>query len=422
MVNLALTKTARLVGFLNKKRNHSALFFYGLTFALIVLVATQSLNLAVDIFCEVRRGEFKEASRRLGWYIMLIFPFIKIANDEMFYFPISGNEKALLKQKNLIEKTYKYQDQLTAKANLIVIAAEIAMTKIKSHAGLQDETKSIKQFLRLLQSFLNDFSSANKNRARIISAKKVRAQDNAKETYFRARGLVCLRDLARLLPTDQYPWFVTGGTCLGLAREGNLLAHDFDIDTGIIYSPGLEHELTAIITKNSNIFETIKCDLVETLHFRKGAWLLEKRPAFLKLIHANGINIDIFFHYISEKGISHGSSKISWINTHFDLREGHIDCIKVLHPHPLDHYLTEHYGNWNVVRKNFYCAVHTTNICAEPSLVGIAQNLKSLLYSTEYKEQAWQKVLQQFEVMGLVAIESNRVNVNFDFFEQGVKL
>ena len=71
-----------------------------------------------------------------------------------------------------------------------------------------------------------------------------------------------------------------------------------------------------------------------------------ERPTFARIIHKNGINIDLYFHFISGNSIFHGTSSILWKNTIFDLSTYKIYGIPIKGPANSDLYLSETYGDW----------------------------------------------------------------------------
>ena len=77
-----------------------------------------------------------------------------------------------------------------------------------------------------------------------------------------------------------------------------------------------------------------------------GRYAVERSLALVKLIHENGINVDVFVHHREGDVLWHGSSIHRWENSVFDLAEHTLGGVRVLGPADADRYLTENYGDW----------------------------------------------------------------------------
>jgi hypothetical protein len=237
------------------------------------------------------------------------------------------------------------------------------------------------------------------------------------ELNFIPLGMECLSDFHEIMQANNFEWFVTGGTCLGLARHNTLLPHDFDIDVGMFgeYTPVAD--LMSAINR-SDTFLNQKIENFDSVCRNGDDWQLTNDPSLLKLIHRNGVNLDIFFHYQSmdAKSVIHGSSTICWSNTPFILGTGTIGDLDVKHPIPLDRYLTEHYGDWNVVKKEFSCITDTTNIYVNPSFSSIAQLLRRFSPDVAHKFPDRDSLIRSFTAMGILRMEQKRLKLNKELF------
>ena len=412
---IIVKKTATTIGFLNKKRTFIVLLAYAVFYSAICLIVTRKLNLASCLYSETMAGLFKEASRRLAWYVKTRFVYIVIADDNMFYFPISNNSIALMDQEDFLDRYKDRRSEIYYLADKIIIHAELLNTQINGNNNLPISQQSCQNYFQLISAYLKGLSNSDEyQKFRYSSAEEV-VKFKENKSDFQQVGMECLLSFLELYPLTTYQWFVTGGTCLGLARHNHLIPHDFDVDVGVFYRSGLEVELEKI-AQSSSCFETIKCDYVQLSCESGGKWENIKRPAFIKLVHKNGVNIDIFFHYKLGDKIVHGSSTVGWSNDTFKLKEGYIENLKVLHPDPIEHYLTEHYGDWDVVKKEFACSTDTYNMHVEKSFTGVAQAFKLLLPRMVSNSSDYELLFQQLKLAGLIFEENGRYQFNKSFF------
>ena len=378
-------------------------------------MVTRKPKLAICLYSEVMTGSFKEASRRLAWYLRVRFIYIIIADDGMFYFPISNDLLILKDQEEFLDRYKDKRSEIDYLADKMVLQAEALNIKINVSNVLSINEQGVQNYFQSIRTYLVALSNSEVyQNFRYNSVQEVVTFERDRFD-FRQNGMECLRCFSELYPLIKYQWFVTGGTCLGLARQNHILSHDFDVDVGLFYRPGLEDELKKI-ADSSNLFEIMKCDY--SLLSSRIADKLEniKRPAFIKLIHKNGVNVDIFFHYEVENKIVHGSSTIGWVNEKFTLKEDYIENLKVLHPDPLGNYLTEHYGDWSIVKKKFSCSTDTDNMYVEKSFVGVAQMLKLLLPNMCKKNSNHKKFLERLKLAGLIFEENACYQFNSSFF------
>ena len=97
------------------------------------------------------------------------------------------------------------------------------------------------------------------------------------------------------------------------------------------------------ILKKNHIFKISKIEY-QKYFFNKNHYF--KKPTFARIIHKNGINVDLYFHFIRGNSIFHGTSSILWKNTLFELSNYKIYGITIKGPSNSDLYLSETYGDW----------------------------------------------------------------------------
>jgi hypothetical protein len=181
------------------------------------------------------------------------------------------------------------------------------------------------------------------------------------ENFALDRAALALADFAAEMHKGGFDWFVLSGTLLGIVREGGFLKHDYDIDAGIMADQVDAVALRAALNAGG-IFRCL--DLEWQTSFEpdaSGQMAVQRRPVFMKILHPNGIYIDVFVHYRAADLIWHASSLFRWDNSAFDLADYRLAGTPVKGPADADRYLTENYGGWRVPVTDFNSALDTTN-------------------------------------------------------------
>lgn len=120
--------------------------------------------------------------------------------------------------------------------------------------------------------------------------------------------------------------FLVSGTLLGLVRNGSLLAHDYDIDLGVLPNEG-DAEAVGVALKQAGFDVSVDS---------------------LKVVanDADGI-VDVFIHYERDGLLWHGTEIHEWWNSPFGLEASDLGGVGVWIPDNADTYLTENYGDWS---------------------------------------------------------------------------
>lgn len=416
--NFILKKNVNLIRFLNKKPGIILRIIFSIPFFFICLAVTRRFNLATDIVYDLWNGNFKETCRRIGKYISIVYNNFGLADDQLFYFPKTENSKILNSQilmvDHLLSKNKGKSDNFKRLLSEKLVIQSAIINNSLNCKNKKVIPSQIKYFFDLADnylSFLNPKTLNEKPNRKVKTSKK-------KNFYnFKNVGMECLRDFHNLMQSNSLEWFVTGGTCLGLARHNTLLPHDFDVDVGIFFEKKI-HEKLLEVFKKSDIFECIKLDFFNNVEFKKDLWLYKNDPAFLKIVHKNGVNLDIFFHYYLDQGknIIHGSSAIGWINKSFNLKNSKIEDLNVLHPNPLNKYLKEHYGDWSIVKKDFSCSVDTSNIYCSKSFSGVAVNMRRLSPELCNRFPNRKRQIISYIKAGIIKQSKEKLVINRKFF------
>jgi hypothetical protein len=155
-----------------------------------------------------------------------------------------------------------------------------------------------------------------------------------------AKASRALSDLSRMANEKGTPVFLVSGTLLGYVREGQLLAHDKDIDVGIV---GWENQYNLCMAlQESGLFT------VSTQHL-KG-----KDTFYIPIKHNDtGMWIDVFVyhpqgsHWVTGVDFFFGYRQ-TFAFTPFELQEIEFLGVKMQAPANAELNLTENYGNWRV--------------------------------------------------------------------------
>lgn len=121
--------------------------------------------------------------------------------------------------------------------------------------------------------------------------------------------------------------FLMSGTLLGIIRDGRFMAHDHDVDLGLLPGADVDTVLTAIDGSDG---------------FRPE--LLGGRIAAR---HTSGVTVDVFPHEHREGRFWHGTRIHEWWNTPFELVARDVDGVVMWIPDDPQRYLTENYGDWS---------------------------------------------------------------------------
>lgn len=176
-----------------------------------------------------------------------------------------------------------------------------------------------------------------------------------------------LLDVLQVLDSHTVPYFLEGGTLLGIVRNGDILAHDTDTDLSI----------------NAEDFDRLKPALAD---LKARGWYVKTRPIKLQSSFAAASDLrvikicdrfwgfmrgphrlDIFLKY---KDTSDQGTWRCWVAGRRLMRvsAAHYKSADLIPwrghqlraPKDYKTYLTEKYGDWSVVRKDWRCEDEST--------------------------------------------------------------
>ena len=368
-----LNKSYSLLNFLN--RSHSPAFRYGVGGAAYAgtLAVTGRPSIARLVRTQFVEDETKYAFRLAGWVLRRGWPAVETVTDDFFDFTLGAGPADLESLEAFIaHRRDALPEHLWRADDLFVRAARI-------HAQLDAGARDI-------DTLRDDFRAHADDLLAIISTARGEpagpASDRAGD-FSVEDARTALADLAEALPVEQWRWYVISGTFLGIVREGGFLAHDYDIDVGVTFDPAHPEVLDDLVAalRRSPRYVVKKLDDAQTVvETEPGRYAVERAPALVKLIHENGINVDVFVHHLEGDRVWHGSSIHRWENSAFDLADYVLAGVPVLGPADADRYLTENYGDWRTPVTQFNCTTGTPNLVITRSFRSVALFLTRLAH------------------------------------------
>lgn len=370
---MQLEKSYRLINFMNRSHHRGLLEIIGSLGWMGCMLATGSRALSSSLRSEFVDGDIKIAFRRAGWISKTSWLKSTIVSDPFFFFTEGLNEEGLKDVEEYLEKRKENLSQGDYLSDMLYVQAAALHLAIENKRDEQEIKALEDDFYRYADQLLEQVEMATPGRSNSRKAGQEREGD-----FSLNDARVALTSLQKILPIDVYPWYVISGTFLGLHRENGFLQHDYDIDVGINIEDVNVYDMIEKL-KSTADFAVKKVD--HHLEVERGDGqlsVLRKRIALVKLVHASGINVDIFIHYLEDGVIWHGSSIHRWENTPYELEKRELDGMAVLAPKQADLYLTENYGEWRVPVKSFDCTLSTPNLSITRNFLSIALFIKRL--------------------------------------------
>ncbi len=158
--------------------------------------------------------------------------------------------------------------------------------------------------------------------------------------------------------------FLNGGTALGCVREGDFIAHDSDVDLGLL--PGADAATAIEAIAAHPALDYLYHDVVgeQVIRIRFQARGEDGRDA---------IGGDVFLYQDDALGfwcgVQRGPHALGWSDSRFTLAEATFLGRRVRLPDPVERYLAENYGNWRVPDPDHVPGFSAPNLLAKDSLL-----------------------------------------------------
>ena len=210
----------------------------------------------------------------------------------------------------------------------------------------------------------------------------------AAHVFTQAQARATLQDAGHLMQRLQMPWYIVSGTFLGAVREGDFLAHDYDVDIGVhaedfnpaAFLAGLRADPQFCLVRIDDYVDLVGDALTPI-----------RAPALYKIMHRTGVEVDIFLHHVEDGKRWHGSARHRWWNADFTTAPYAIAGLTVLGPSDQETYLRENYGDWRTPKTAFDCSTGTPNVSFNRNLSSIAR----FITQAQTGSQAAQSVLTE---------------------------
>ena len=202
-----------------------------------------------------------------------------------------------------------------------------------------DESQAIATLDHVIARHLQSPASANDHG--VLESIEPAKHDAQKAGSFNvAAASAALADLATIFKANDIPFFLVSGTLLGYVREGQLLAHDKDIDVGVL---GWEQQY-----KIGNA-------LLNSTQFALSADFLKGEKAYyIPISHnATGIIIDLFVYHEDQGKYVTGVDfffgyRQTFAFTPFALKETEFLGVPMYVPEDSELKLRENFGDWRI--------------------------------------------------------------------------
>lgn len=349
-----LRQRLRLGTFLNGRHPRSLRVILGMLSALFTLAVTREIALAHEIKRLVlEKDDFHRAARRLSFYARRGWTRLNLSKDFVYVFCNQMQIEELDAMRRFLLRRRAAHPGGVIDCDLAYVSAMKAVVLATDGLDPQNISQALDEFRRDADAVLANIQD---NPASFTDS----VEDKNRESFSQDRAATALVDFSKEMKTFGQRWFVLSGTLLGIVREGGFLAHDYDIDAGVMAD---EVDVFALhrLLGHTKQFKCSELEWQVTFEPSPSGPCVTRKPVFFKVSHENGIYIDIFIHHREDEKIWHASSLFRWDNYDFKLAPYCLAGVDVLGPENADLYLTENYGNWRIPVKDFNSALDTTN-------------------------------------------------------------
>ena len=382
-----ISKSYQLLNYLNRPHGRFSQTFLGHLSWLGAMVVSRDRRLANWAKSCFLRNDFKQGFRTCAWMTRVSWPRLHVWADHFFDFTEGADTELLDAMDQFLARRQSRQPAHVALSDqLYVLAARVHGVVKKAGGDKKTVEPVIEAFNAKADELLADVSER-------FTEENEGVDDEEREGDFSVdHAKKALKDFAALFPKDQWPWYLVSGTLLGVYRDGGFMAHDYDIDLGV--NDG-EVDVVAMldILEQSPEFVVKKVDHhLEVSRLSHGNYNIQAYRTMYKVIHRDGVNLDIFIHYLEGDVLWHGSVIHRWDNKVYGLTDYELAGVPVLGPDEPDRYLTENYGDWRTPVTDFDCTTGTPNLVIARNFLSVALFLKRLGHFAHHDAHQYDKL------------------------------
>lgn len=401
---MKLNKSYSLLKYLN--REHSTLERYTLAGLgwLGTAICTRSTTLSAGISRDFASDRFDLAFRKASRFARLFWSKLELFHIPFFDFTQNttpAERRIMIKQ---IKKNTLASLSTEQLSDLLYLLAEDIHSQIALNKPVQPLVNEFYQAANLILKRIPDIKERPRINSKVPTG-KFKKQD----------AILALHDLVAILPLEDWPWYIMSGTFLGQHREGGFLSHDYDIDIGINAEDISVSKLIERLQQQTTFTVQVIDKSIDIVKNEDEQRSLDVKTSLLKIIHKNGIPIDVFIHYTENGECWHGSVIHRWSNTPFSLSRTTMEGVIVNCPEDADLYLTENYGNWQTPVTEFDCTTGTPNLTISRNFKSLALLIRRLAYFSAHDRKQAKKLqgtLVQTNVLKNVKCESGKVRLS----------
>lgn len=358
-------------------------------------VVTGEGVLAREMFRRLRADDFVTGIARLSWVMRRGWPRAAIPETLLHLFCSGMDRRELAAMRRFLVRRKAQTPARTWLAEMAFLSAHDTATA----CGTPDAEAALAVALADAEALLREVLSGSEREQPVAPPPQ--------PDLDRAAATAALRDTVCLLEAQGFAPFIISGTLLGAVREGAMLEHDYDIDLGLFAGADAFDRLKAVLTTSASLRllglyhqDVLRRDAA-------GALVRERRPVLVKLLHADGVTVDVFLHWHADGQVMHGTALYLWQNSDFMLERRDLSGISVLAPAPPETYLAENYGNWRVPLIDYHLAIDTPNLALHQSPVCLVVGILRLALLQERGRDPG-PLLQEMADAGFLRLEADQ--------------
>ncbi|MEM9585181.1 MAG: LicD family protein [Pseudomonadota bacterium] len=401
-----LSKSYKLLRFLNRQPGPVLRAGISAIAWLCTLLFTGRLVLASGVFAMIwRKRDLKRGLRRVAWFASRSRLRLEVVSDPVF----DVSEGMSLREVQATQAFLEGRRDTSLRGAMDLLTLKAA--SLRPPMAMTQWDMGMKEFSSLANRLLAEPMAATPPTP---GETRERQGDFPVDAAANA-----LRDFADLFPNTEIPWFLVSGTFLGAVREGDFLPHDYDIDLGVREDVSLQDMAKRVASDPR--FSVIGTTDQEVLVAGPDGMGSHSTQVLLKLLHRDGVHVDVFAHILDGVELWHGSQLHRWDNKDFALVPYPLAGISVFGAADADLYLTENYGDWRTPRTGFNPSTGTPNLRIVHNLASLVLFLKRYALARQECDIGSERIAELMEEGGYIMREGSEWRFNPAVFRQDLR-